>query len=64
MGILLAFAPFLVFVVLERLIGVPAGLVGATITAAGLLVRDAVGRNKTIKVLEVGTILLFGGLAA
>jgi hypothetical protein len=64
MGILLAFAPFFVFVVVERLVGVTAGLVGATITSAGLLVRDAVGRNKTMKVLEIGTVLLFGGLAA
>ena len=64
MGILLAFAPFLVFVIVERLVGVPAGLVGATITAAGLLARDAISRNKTTKVLEVGTVLLFGGLAA
>jgi hypothetical protein len=64
MGILLAFAPFFVFVVVERLTGVTAGLVGATFTSAGLLVREAVGRNKTIKVLEVGTVLLFGSLAA
>jgi hypothetical protein len=64
MGILLAFAPFLVFVVVERLVGVTAGLASATITSAGLLVRDAVGRNKTLKVLEIGTVLLFGGLAA
>ncbi len=64
MGILLAFAPFFVFAVVERLLGITAGLIGATITSAGLLVREAVGRSKTIKVLEVGTVLLFGGLAA
>jgi hypothetical protein len=62
MGILLAFAPFFVFIVVERLVGVPAGLAAATVTSAGLLVRDALGRKKTIKVLEVGTLLLFGGL--
>ena len=64
MGILLAFAPFLVFIVVERLVGVTAGLAAATVTSAGLLVRDALSRKKTIKVLEVGTFLLFGGLTA
>jgi hypothetical protein len=64
MGILLAFAPFLVFVVVERLVGVAAGLAAATVTSGGLLVRDTLIRKKMIKVLEVGTFLLFGGLAA
>jgi hypothetical protein len=64
MGILLAFAPFFVFIVVERLVGVTAGLAAATMTSAGLLVREALGRNKSIKVLEVGTLLLFGGLTA
>jgi hypothetical protein len=64
MGILLAFAPFFVFIVVERLVGVTAGLAAATATSAGLLVRDALSRKKTIKVLEIGTLLLFGGLTA
>jgi uncharacterized membrane protein (UPF0136 family) len=64
MGILLAFAPFFVFIVVERLVGVTAGLAAATVTSAGLLVREALRRNKTIKVLEVGTLFLFGGLTA
>jgi hypothetical protein len=64
MAILLAFAPFFVFIVVERLIGVTEGLAAATVTSAGLLLRDALSRNKTIKVLEVGTFLLFGGLTA
>ena len=64
MGILLAFAPFFVFIVVERLAGVTAGLAAATGTSAGLLVRDALSRKKTIKVLEIGTLLLFGGLTA
>jgi hypothetical protein len=58
MGILLAFAPFFM------LVGVTAGFVSATTISAGLPVRGAVGRNKTIKVLEFGTVALFGGLAA
>jgi len=64
MGILLAFAPFLVFYVVERLIGIPAGLMAATLTSAVLLIRDAVSRRKTIKILEIGTLLLFAGLTA
>lgn len=62
MGSLLAFAPFLVFVVLERTVGVAAGLIAAAIVAAILLVRDVFG-HKTIKVLDVGTFILFSGLA-
>src|ERR1700748_2910774 len=64
MGILLAFAPFLVFFLTERLVGISAGLMAATITSAVLLIRDAVSRKKTIKVLEIGSLLLFGGLTA
>ncbi len=64
MGILLAFAPFFVFIVVERLVGVPAGLAAATATSAGLLLRDALSRIKRLKVLEIGTFLLFGGLTA
>jgi hypothetical protein len=61
MGSFLAFAPFLIFVVLERMIGVEVGLIAATITAAILLVRDLLG-HKAIKVLDAGTLILFGGL--
>jgi hypothetical protein len=62
MGILLAFAPFIVFVVVQRLVGVTTGLVSAVAISALLLLRDAF-RHKTIKVLELGTLILFGGLA-
>lgn len=64
MGILLAFLPFIVYVVVERLAGVRLGLVAATGVAAGLLLRDLVSREKKIKLLELGTMVLFGGLAA
>ena len=64
MGVLLAFAPFIVYVIVERLAGIPAGLGAAALTSAALLIRDAVTPNRTVKVLEVGTFLLFGGLAA
>jgi hypothetical protein len=61
-GILLAFAPFFVFVVIERTVGVTAGLIAAALVAALLFLKDLVTR-KELKVLDVGTLLLFGGLA-
>lgn len=64
MGILLAFAPFFAFVVIERLFGVSPGLLAATAVSAGLLLRDFVSRGRKVKVLEIGTMILFGGLAA
>jgi hypothetical protein len=62
MGILLAFAPFIVFVVVERLVGVTTGLVSATVVSALLVLRDVIS-HKTLKVLELGSLVLFGGLA-
>ena len=63
MNLLLAFAPFLAFALLDRLVGTTVGLVTAAIIAAGLLARDAFSTNRKVKILEVGTFLLFGGLA-
>ena len=40
MGILLAFAPFIAFAVIDRLVGSTQGLVAALIVAVALLVRD------------------------
>ena len=62
MGILLAFAPFIVFVLGQRLVGVTTGLVLAAVLAALLIIKSVVARQ-SIKVLEVGTFLLFAGLA-
>jgi hypothetical protein len=64
MGLLLAFAPFMVFVLVERLAGPRMGLIAAALISGTLLLRDWVSRNRGVKVLEVGTFLLFGGLAA
>lgn len=64
MNLLLAFAPFIIFVVAERLAGPRIGLVAAALVSGALLIRDWVSRDRTVKVLEVGTFLLFGGLAA
>jgi hypothetical protein len=62
MGILLAFAPFIVFVFGQRLVGITIGLVLAAVLAALLIIKSVVARQ-SIKVLEVGTFLLFAGLA-
>ena len=62
MGILLAFAPFIAFAVVDRLAGPTEGLVAGTIVSTGLLLRDLAG-GRTAKVLEIGTAILFGGLA-
>lgn len=64
MGILLAFSPFIAFVIIERIIGVPAGLAAGAAVAAILIVRDRIKGGREIKILEAGTFILFGGLAA
>lgn len=62
MGILLAFAPFVAFAIIDRLAGPTAGLVVGAVVSVGLLLRDLIG-GRTAKVLEIGTAILFGGLA-
>jgi hypothetical protein len=62
MGILLAFAPFFVFVIIERTIGITTGLMAAAAVALILFLKDVLTR-KEIKVLDAGTLVLFGGLA-
>jgi hypothetical protein len=64
MGILLAFAPFIVFALVDRLIGATEGLWAGTLTSAALLGRDLVTAGRSPKILEIGTLLLFGGLTA
>ena len=63
MGSLMAFAPFIAFAVVDRLVGPTQGLFAALIVSVALLVRDWVTPGRTPKVLEIGTALLFGGLA-
>ena len=62
MGILLAFAPFIVFVILERFVGYTTGLFAAAGTSALLAVKDRIVGGR-LKVLELGSLLLFSGLA-
>jgi hypothetical protein len=63
MGILLAFAPFLIFAVIERLIGPTLGLIAGALVSAALILRDWLNPKRSVKVLELGTVILFGVLA-
>ncbi|WP_036172405.1 hypothetical protein [Massilia sp. 9096] len=62
MNLLLAFMPFIVFVIVERLLSIPVGLAAGAVAAAALLMRDLITPGRSVKLLEVGTLLLFGGL--
>lgn len=62
MSILLAFAPFVVFALVDRLAGPTPGLLAGAIVAAALLARDWLAFRRTPKILEIGTTLLFAGL--
>ena len=64
MNLLLAFAPFITFAVIDRLFDSLAGLIAAAIVSAILLLRDKVAGHREWPLLEIGTLLLFGGLAA
>jgi hypothetical protein len=63
MGILLAFAPFIVFALVDRIASPSAGLIAGALVSAALLLRDILAPSRTPKILEVGTVVLFGGLA-
>ena len=63
MAILLAFAPFIVFAVVERLAGPMEGLVAGALVSMALIGRDWATPGRSPKILEIGTTLLFCGLA-
>jgi hypothetical protein len=63
MGILLAFAPFIAFAVIDRMFGSTEGLLAGFAVSAALLVRDWLTPNRAPKILEIGTAILFGALA-
>jgi hypothetical protein len=63
MGMLLAFAPFIVFALGDHFIGATEGLIAGAATSAGLLIRDWVTPGRSPKILEIGTTILFGALA-
>jgi hypothetical protein len=63
MSILLSLSPFAVFFVLMRLHSPIAGLLGALVASLVLLARMR-RRKEAVKILEVGTLALFGLLVA
>ncbi len=63
MGILLAFAPFVAFALVDRLVGSTEGLIAGALVSAALLIRDRMTSGRAPKVLEIGTVILFGALA-
>ena len=64
MGILLAFAPFIAFAVIDRLVGSVPGLFAGFAVSAAILARDWLSAPHEPKLLEIGTAMLFGALAA
>jgi hypothetical protein len=62
MNILLAFAPFIAFALVHRFADATTGLATAALVSGALIVRDAMSRERKIKMLEVGTLILFAGL--
>jgi hypothetical protein len=62
MGILLAFAPFIVFAVLDRFVGPVWSLAAGTAVSAALLLRDFLSPGRQPKLLEIGAFVLFGVL--
>jgi hypothetical protein len=62
MNLLLAFTPFIVFVVVDRLVNIPAGLAAGAVAAAALLIRDLITPGRSVKLLAIGAFLMFGGL--
>lgn len=63
MNLLVAFAPFIAFVLIERLFGTVAGLASGALISAVILARDLVTPGRSTKILEIGTFVLFGGLS-
>jgi hypothetical protein len=63
MNILIAFSPFLVFFALMRLVTPVAGLVGGLVVSLLLVLRMRL-RREAVKVLEIGSVILFGLLTA
>lgn len=64
MGLLLAFAPFIAFLVAERHLGLVPALCAGAAMAVALVVRERLRGSSETRVLEVGTAVLFGVLAA
>ena len=63
MSILLSLSPFAVFFGLMRLVSPIAGLIGAFVVSVLLCMR-ARRRGESVKILEIGSVVLFGLLVA
>ena len=63
MSILLSLSPFAVFFALMRLVSPIAGLIGAFVVSVLLCMR-ARSRGESVKILEIGSVVLFGLLVA
>jgi hypothetical protein len=63
MGILIGFAPFLAFAVVDWFLGPTAGLVAGAVVSAALLLHGRLVAGRSAKVLEIGACILFVGLA-
>lgn len=62
MNLLLSFAPFIVFALIDRTIGHLEALIAGALVAAALMIREALA-GRSLKSLEVGTAILFGIMA-
>jgi intracellular septation protein A len=62
MKALLGFAPFAAFALIEKLVGIVPGLAAGLAMSLALIVWDAL-RHRPINILEVGSAVIFGGLA-
>ncbi len=63
MAMLLAFSPFLAFLAGEHLLGIVPALCAGCVVAVALVVRERLRGAREVRVLEVGTAVLFGALA-
>ena len=64
MGMLVAFAPFIAFAAVDRLVGSVEGLLAGFAISAAILARDWLSSTRRPKLLEIGTAILFALLAA
>ncbi len=62
-GILLAFAPFIIFAIVDRMVGPTEGLCAASLASLLLLLRDWLTAGRHFKILELGTFVLFLALS-
>lgn len=64
MKTLLAFLPFIIFAILNRLAGTAPALIAAAAVSALFVLRDVVVSHRSVKVLDIGALILFSGLSA